>query len=155
MHSPEELTQRFRERGLKVTPQRQAVFRVLYQNHTHPSAETVYEQVAEQMPTISLRTVYQTLNDLTDMGEILHLELGTGSARFDSNVEDAHHHLVCEGCGLVRDVEADLDSLKFNEALPAGFRVSETEILVRGLCEHCMAQDQNRTSQDQHTMSDA
>ena len=155
MHSPEELTERFREVGLKVTPQRQAVFRVLYQNHTHPSAETVYEQVAEQMPTISLRTVYQTLNDLTDMGEILHLDLGTGSARFDSNVEHAHHHLVCEGCGLVRDVEADLDSLQFDEVLPAGFRVSETEILVRGQCENCLAQDHNRKSQYQHSKAGA
>ena len=61
------------------------------------------------MPTISLRTVYQTLNDLSEMGEILHLDLGTGSARFDANVEEPHHHLVCEGCGLVRDLAAASD----------------------------------------------
>ncbi|MEX0767441.1 MAG: Fur family transcriptional regulator [Microthrixaceae bacterium] len=137
MHSPEELTQRFRARGLKVTPQRQAVFRALFNNDMHPTADAVYAQVAEQMPTISLRTVYQTLNDLTEMGEILHLELGTGSARFDANVEQHHHHLVCEGCGLVRDVDADLSSLQFSSVLPTGFRVSETEILLRGRCESC------------------
>ena len=59
------------------------------------------------MPTISLRTVYQTLNDLAAMGELRQLDLGTGSARFDPNL-DAHHHLVCERCGKVVDVYADV-----------------------------------------------
>ena len=58
------------------------------------------------MPSISLRTVYQTLNDLAEMGEIQALDLGTGSTRFDPNI-DEHHHLVCERCGLVRDVALD------------------------------------------------
>ena len=98
MKSPEALTEAFRARGLKVTPQRQAIFRALHENREHPSAESVYEQVAVEMPTISLRTVYQTLGDLAEMGEILQLDLGTGAARFDSNI-DAHHHLVCGRCG--------------------------------------------------------
>ena len=138
MRTPEELTVRFRGRGLKVTPQRQAVFRALHDNHTHPTAESVYAEVSEQMPTISLRTVYQTLNDLAGMGEILHLELGTGSARFDANVEDPHHqHLVCDGCGMVRDVSADVGSVRVRDGLPPGFRVSGTDIVVRGLCRRC------------------
>jgi Fur family transcriptional regulator, stress-responsive regulator len=140
VRNPDELTQRFRERGLKVTPQRQAVFRALYDDHTHPTAESVYGQVSAHMPTISLRTVYQTLNDLADMGEILHLELGTGSARFDANVEDPHHHhLVCDGCGMVRDVSADVGSIRVHDGLPPGFRVSGTDIVVRGRCEACAA----------------
>src|SRR4051794_36876078 len=104
--SPEALTEVFRARGLKVTPQRQAIFRALHSSREHPSADTVYEQVAVEMPTISLRTVYQTLGDLADMGEILQLDLGTGAARFDPNI-DAHHHLVCGRCGMVRDVLVD------------------------------------------------
>jgi Fe2+ or Zn2+ uptake regulation protein len=137
VRTPDELTERFRERGLKVTPQRQAVFRALHGNHTHPTAESVYAEVSEHMPTISLRTVYQTLNDLAGMGEILHLELGTGSARFDANVEHPHHHLVCDGCGMVRDVSADLGSIRVRDGLPPGFRVSGTDVVVRGLCEQC------------------
>jgi Fur family transcriptional regulator, stress-responsive regulator len=140
VRNPDELTQRFRERGLKVTPQRQAVFRALYDNHTHPTAESVYAKVSEHRPPISLRPVYQTLNDLADMGEILHLELGTGSARFDANVEDPHHHhLVCDGCGMVRDVSADVGSIRVHDGLPPGFRVSGTDIVVRGRCEACAA----------------
>jgi len=64
------LTELFRARGLKVTPQRQAIFRVLHGETTHPTADAVYDAVSESMPTISLRTVYQTLNDLTAMGEV-------------------------------------------------------------------------------------
>ena len=111
MKSPDELTEAFRRQGLKVTPQRQCVFRALHDNPEHPSAESVYEAVRAEMPTISLRTVYQTLNDLAAMGELRQLTLGTGSARFDPNVE-AHHHLVCDGCGKVVDVYADTSGLE-------------------------------------------
>ena len=137
--SPDDLTRRFREQNLKVTPQRQAVFRVLYANPTHPSAEGVYAQVARDMPTISLRTVYQTLNDLADMGEIQRIEVGTGAARFDTNVERPHHHLVCDGCGMVRDVAADTGRLDLSGQIPAGFEISGTEVVFRGLCEDCSA----------------
>lgn len=137
VRTPEELSDRFRARGFKMTPQRLAVFRALHDDHTHPSAESVYAQVSAGLPTISLRTVYQTLNDLAEMGEILHLELGTGSARFDANVEQAHHHLVCEACGLVRDVAADPASIHLQDSLPPGFRVSGTDVVVRGLCAAC------------------
>ncbi|HEY5154597.1 MAG TPA: transcriptional repressor, partial [Acidimicrobiales bacterium] len=64
MKSPAELTHAFRAQGLKVTPQRQRIFTVLYDNPEHPTAEAVYASVSADMPTISLRTVYQTLNDL-------------------------------------------------------------------------------------------
>jgi Fe2+ or Zn2+ uptake regulation protein len=139
MRSPAELTQRFRDRNLKVTPQRQAVFRVLHENPTHPTADAVYEAVVSGMPTISLRTVYQTLNDLVDVDEIHRIELGTRSARFDPNVEASHHHLVCDGCGLVCDVFADTDGLIPPGGTPPGFEISGTDVVFRGVCEDCAA----------------
>ncbi|HUS62565.1 MAG TPA: transcriptional repressor, partial [Acidimicrobiales bacterium] len=93
MRTPSELTELFRAQGLKVTPQRQCVFRLLHGAEVHPSAETIYDRARVEMPTISLRTVYQTLNDLTEMGEIQALDLGTGAARFDPNTA-VHHHMV-------------------------------------------------------------
>jgi Fe2+ or Zn2+ uptake regulation protein len=137
MRTPAELTERFRERHLKVTPQRQAIFRMLHGDPTHPTAEAVHAAVAADMPTISLRTVYQTLNDLVDMGEIHRIELGTRSARFDPNVEASHHHLVCDRCGLVRDVFADTDDLVPDAGVPHGFEISGTDVVFRGLCERC------------------
>jgi Fur family transcriptional regulator, stress-responsive regulator len=136
VRSPDELTQRFRERGLKVTPQRQAVFRALHGDPTHPTAEAIHARVVADMPTVSLRTVYQTLNDLAGMGEILHLHLGGSSARFDPNIE-RHHHAVCDVCGSVRDLFAEVDEAPALGHLPGGFRPTAAEVVVRGTCGDC------------------
>jgi Fe2+ or Zn2+ uptake regulation protein len=88
------------------------------------------------MPSISLRTVYQTLNDLADMGEIQHLDLGTGSFRFDPNVAD-HDHLVCEACGLVRDVTVDTTLLTAPPEVLDGFAVRAVDVVFRGRCAAC------------------
>lgn len=136
MKSPAELTDLFRQRGLKVTPQRQCIFRVLHDAATHPTAEAVYAAARAEMPTLSLRTVYQTLNDLTDMGELTTLQLGTGSARFDPNLE-AHHHLVCTRCGTVADLDVDFPDVRLPARDRQGFDVRGTEITFRGLCPDC------------------
>jgi Fe2+ or Zn2+ uptake regulation protein len=134
--SPAELTELFRARGLKVTPQRQCIFRALDGNTQHPTAEGIYERVIAEMPTVSLRTVYQTLNDLSAMGEISQIDLGTGSARFDPNLE-AHQHLVCDGCGTVVDVPGDFAELRVPQGHSHGFVVSRTEVVFRGRCPDC------------------
>ncbi|MEY2570081.1 MAG: Fur family transcriptional regulator, peroxide stress response regulator [Acidimicrobiaceae bacterium] len=136
MHSPAELTTLFRQRGLKVTPQRQAIFRTLHGATVHPTAESVYAAVSTEMPTISLRTVYQTLNDLAAMGEVQQLDLGTGSARFDPNL-DVHHHLVCDVCGRVDDVYADASTVKVAPKQRHGFEITSTEVVFRGTCPEC------------------
>ena len=136
MRNPAELTELFRARGLKVTPQRQCIFRLLHGNGVHPTAEAVYAEARREMPTMSLKTVYQTLNDLAEMGEIQLLDLGTGSARFDPNV-DAHHHLVCVRCGKVRDLYADYSRIRVPAAQQQGFEVGSAEVVFRGLCDDC------------------
>jgi len=152
--SPDELTVVFRRQGLKVTPQRQCIFRALHHNPEHPSAESVYELVRAEMPTISLRTVYQTLNDLAAMGEVRQLTLGTGSARFDPNL-DSHHHLVCERCGEVVDVYADVSGVEVAPEQRHGFTVTTTQVVFRGLCPTCSVepahhQPSHHPSQHQH-----
>ena len=143
MRSPGELTVLFRERGLKVTPQRQCIFRVLDGNDVHPTAESVYAAASAEMPTISLKTVYSTLNDLAAMGEIQQLDLGTGSSRFDPNT-DGHHHLVCTRCGKVRDVYATARVRVPDDQLD-GFTVDSTEVVLRGLCDLCSAASPDQT----------
>ena len=134
--SPDELTEAFRRQGLKVTPQRQAIFRALHENPEHPTAESVYDTVRADMPTISLRTVYQTLNDLAAMGELQQLSFGPGSARFDPNGDD-HHHLVCESCGKVVDVYADTSAVQLAPAARHGFTLTTTQVVFRGRCADC------------------
>src|SRR5262245_50091480 len=146
MRTPAELTELFRAQGLKVTPQRQAIFRILHGHDAHPTAESVYATVRTEMPTISLRTVYQTLNDLAAMGELHQLDLGTGSARFDPNL-DAHHHLVCDRCGRVVDVEIDASAVPLPPASRQGFTVDSTQIVFRGMCAGCRNASRTTTSQ--------
>lgn len=135
VRAPAELTAAFRADGLKVTPQRQLLFRLLHGNETHPSAEALYVTASAEMPGISLRTVYQTLTDLVAMGELRQLNLDSGSARFDPNL-DEHHHVVCRQCGDVRDVYVTgLDELQVGEL--EGFRVDTTQIVLRGRCSSC------------------
>lgn len=137
MKSPEELTALFRLHRRKVTPQRQCIFGVLQGDVTHPTAESVYEAARAKMETISLKTVYQTLNELASMGEVAALDLGTGTTRFDPNVESVHHHLVCRSCGKVRDLRADFSSVSVPQGLEEGFEVGEAEVVFRGLCGEC------------------
>jgi Fe2+ or Zn2+ uptake regulation protein len=136
--SPDELAARFRADGRKVTPQRQRIFEALHGNEAHPTAEAIWEQVRVDMPSVSLKTVYQALNELAELGELQALELGTGAARFDPNV-DAHHHLVCEGCGQVHDLYADFTDVRVPTGATHGFEISGTEIVFRGRCPRCAA----------------
>ncbi|MGA8372253.1 MAG: Fur family transcriptional regulator [Acidimicrobiales bacterium] len=139
MKTPEELTQLFRANGRKVTAQRQCIFRVLQGDVTHPSAEAVFESARRDVETISLKTVYQTLNDLAELGEITSIDVGTGMTRFDPNVDDAHHHLVCGRCGKVRDVYADFPDIRLPDGSDLGFEVGSAEVVFRGLCAECQA----------------
>jgi len=140
------MTQLFRNLGLKVTPQRELIFEILWgadddpaASHPaagHPTADAVFAEARQRMPMISLRTVYQTLNDLAYMGELHHLDLGTGSSRYDPNTE-VHHHLVCTSCGKVRDVFADYSAIRVPGGAASGFQVGAAEVVFRGLCDDC------------------
>jgi len=134
--SSEELMALFRAREMRVTPQRQAIFSILGACERHLTAEEVFETARRQMPTISLRTVYQTLNDLASMGELNQLHLGPGSSRFDPNTEP-HHHLVCQSCGEVVDLHTDLTDIRVPDDVVDGFRITSTEVVFRGRCASC------------------
>ena len=137
MRTPAELTDLFRLNGRRVTPQRQAVFRALTDNERHPTVESLYDAVRVEVPSISLRTVYQTVHDLADLGEVAVLDLGTGSQRVDPNVEHDHHHLVCTACGRVGDLPLEFTNLRVPNKLRKGFTVTSVEVVFRGVCADC------------------
>ena len=153
MRTPDELTELFRLSGRKVTAQRQCIFRVLDGNVDHPSAEAVFESARAEMTTISLKTVYQTLHELAELGEVATLDLGTGTVRFDPNVDTAHHHLVCRGCGKVRDLNVAFDELAVPPGKSQGYEVRRAEVVFRGLCEECRpgAESNIRRSKERKT----
>ena len=137
MKTADELTDLFRERGLRMTPQRQVIFRLLHGDDAHPTVESLYERALAEMPTISRKTVYQTVHDLETMGEVELLDVGTGSIRVDPNVDRVHHHLVCRQCGTVRDVLLDIADLRVPARYRREFTVEAVEVVFRGVCDDC------------------
>ncbi len=137
MKDTETLTTIFREQGLRVTPQRQAIFRLLEGDVSHPTVESLFDRARTDMPTISLKTVYQTVHDLEALGEVRVLDLGTGSVRVDPNVEDDHHHLLCTACGRVRDLPVEFDGLNVPIRYRRDFTVDDVQVIFRGHCDHC------------------
>lgn len=135
MRTPAELVDDFRAQGLKITPQRQLLFRLLHDNTEHPTAEALHASASDEMPGISLRTVYQTLTDLAAMGELRHVTLDAGPGRFDPNTTD-HHHAVCDRCGSIADVYvADTGRLVVDGL--DGFRADSASIVFHGTCPSC------------------
>jgi len=141
----DQLIEHFRAQGLKVTPQRQCIFEALAATAgVHPTVEVIWAEVARRIPAVSLKTVYQTLNDLATMGVVMHLDIGTGSARFDTNTE-RHQHVICNRCGRVWDVYVDLTEEWIEAKLPSQlpqeldgrFFVSSSDLVVRGVCGTC------------------
>jgi Fe2+ or Zn2+ uptake regulation protein len=130
------LDEHLRGAGMRVTPQRQAIVRHLFGNTAHPTVEAIHEVVCAEMPTVSLKTVYQTVHDLESLGEVRLLDLGTGSVRVDPNVERDHPHLVCTRCGAVRDVMPEVVA----EVRPRDrrdFVIESVEVIFRGHCDTC------------------
>lgn len=101
----EELVTTLRAQGHRLTPQRLAVLRVLVGSADHPSVEQIYEQVRRQHPMISRATIYKTVETLKEMAQVLELEFSGASNRYDGRRIDPHPHLVCRGCGSIRDLE--------------------------------------------------
>jgi len=129
-----------RAKGLKLTPQRLAIVRELAADPTHPTAQELFERLRPALPTMSFATVYNTLDALAQAGLCASLSLAPGPSRFDPNMRP-HHHAVCDGCGLVRDVPvpATEPPEPSVEASTPGFQVRAVELIYRGLCSECAA----------------
>lgn len=136
MRDLDALTEALHERGMRVTPQRQVVYEVLAESPSHPTVEAVHATVAQMLPTVSLRTVYQALHELEKLGEIRLEPLGGGSLRVDVRT-DHHAHTVCVHCGQVQDVDVDAAALVPSRSQRRGFAVDRTDVVFSGRCGPC------------------
>ena len=133
-----ELVQRLRDRGWRLTSQRRVVAEVLAGEHIHLTADAVFIRAQHLLPEISLATVYNTLNELVDMGEVLEISTGDGPKRYDPNTTAPHHHLYCVGCGALRDVTPEgTDRLTLPGSQQHGFELLDVDIVFRGRCPDC------------------
>jgi len=132
----EELLQGFKQRGYKMTPQRRAILEVLTGYTTHPTAEQIYELVKRRMPDISLATVYNTLRELIEMGELYELDLGRGERHYEISLED-HAHLVCLKCGRIEDLPGDFERLRTLFRRGSDFYPVRYSVTIYGYCANC------------------
>ena len=127
--------QRCRARGLRVTAQRLAVYTVLAEDPSHPTAESVYEAVHPRMSSLSRATVYRILESLEREKLIRRVSTTAGGTRFDANLTP-HQHLVCRVCGRITDVSAPSLAGTAVAAVP-GFVVEHLDIRIVGRCRGC------------------
>ncbi|MFE5941768.1 Fur family transcriptional regulator [Streptomyces sp. NPDC056480] len=136
-----DLLERLRGRGWRMTSQRRVVAEVLDGEHVHLTADEVHARAAERLPEISRATVYNILGELGRLGEVVEVSVHGRAKRYDPNAHRPHQHLVCSGCGTVRDVHPTGDPVAALAALPAedrfGFTVAEAEVTYWGLCPEC------------------
>jgi len=133
----EEFEHTCRDRGIRVTPQRLAVYRTLAEDLSHPSADQVYARLHPAMPSLSLATVYRILESLEGEGLIRRVSTLDGVGRFDANL-DFHQHLVCRVCGRMTDFEeASLARIRVPRSAAPGFTAEGLDIRIIGLCDAC------------------
>lgn len=132
-----ETAQVLKEKGLKVTPQRIAIYTMLHNTKLHPSAETIYKTLEPTNPTMSLATVYKTLDSFKANGLVQELNVGEGCARYDGKVT-SHPHIVCTRCCEVFDLEVEgFTSLKDKVTALTDFKIEAEQLIFYGVCPHC------------------
>ena len=133
------LIDQLRKCRLRATGQRLAVMQTLLETRNHPSAEDIFQKLKRSHPTLSLSTVYKTLQMMADMGALLTIETGSGSQRFDGHTHP-HHHAVCTKCNKVLDVDFDRYPIDLNKKeVLADFDVQGIKITFSGTCQVCKA----------------
>lgn len=133
----EQFIEKCKEHDLNITPQRILIYKELLRHNDHPDAETIYRNVKEQFPTISLATIYKTLDTFVKLGILSPFRSASGNTRYDTNV-DHHHHLVCIRCDKVIDISHDaLSSLPVRSLPLGGFEVINHQVEIKGVCKAC------------------
>ena len=133
----EYITTLLRDKGYKVTPQRLAIYNVLSHTKAHPSAEMIFNQLQPVYPTMSLATVYKTIEILKEIGMVQVLNVGEDSFRYDATTQN-HPHIRCMSCGRVDDVEG-IDATDFIETVvgATSYKVTGQQFYFYGVCQDC------------------
>ncbi len=137
---PEEIRQRLlnclKEKGLKLTPQRREIIEILSSEKSHPSARTIFQKAREKAPTISMSTVYYTLDIFKKYKAIKELEFYDMENRYEGDISN-HLNLICIGCGKIQDFK---EGLPFSQKVieeKTGFKPYEMRFEYYGYCKEC------------------
>lgn len=130
------IVQALKDKGLRVTPQRFAVYANLLDRADHPTAEQVLYDLNQNAPTSSQATVYTSLQALCEVGLVREVLLEEGIRRYDANVMP-HHHFRCGRCGTIEDIPwEDVPEVSLSQ-VRSGLKIESYEITFHGICESC------------------
>ncbi len=133
----ENITSIFKEKKLKLTPQRLAVYKYLMSTNDHPSAEIIYKALQPEYPTMSLATVYKALKTLVEVNLVQEINVGEGNFRYDANSEE-HAHIQCINCSKVTDLEnVSFSDLNKTAEENSEYKILSNKIFFYGLCKDC------------------
>jgi Fur family peroxide stress response transcriptional regulator len=135
------IIQTLRSKGYRATPQRIAICKFALFSREHPSVQRIYSEVRKTHPTVSLATVYKTLQILRESGSIQELDFPYDQTRYDPYLEP-HINLVCSKCGNIQDLD-DLSVKELVEKITskAKFAPTSQRLDVYGICGHCLVQN--------------
>jgi Fur family peroxide stress response transcriptional regulator len=126
-----------KKHGLALTIQRRAILESLASRLDHPTADQVYEDVADKIKGVSRTTVYRVLETFVSIGLAKKISNPESKARFDADTS-RHHHLTCTKCGLVLDLfDSTLNNLQVPTVIGKEFEVMDYSITFTGLCSAC------------------
>ena len=126
-----------RSKGYKATPQRIAICRIVLNSRAHPSAQKVYDEVKKTHPTVSLATVYKTLEVLRDIDLVQEINFPKGQARFDPYM-NPHINLICLKCGTITDIDdITVKEIVRRVAAATKFKPTGQRMDVYGICQKC------------------
>ncbi len=121
---------------MRYSPQRESILKIVRETNTHPTAEWIFSQTRQEIPTVSLGTVYRNLNQLADHGLIKRI-FDNGHVRYDGTTA-RHDHFRCEICGRIYDVNVPLEGI-VDQLFPAqGFQVTDYSLEITGTCPDCL-----------------
>jgi Fe2+ or Zn2+ uptake regulation protein len=137
MQSVDVLIKLFRQKDLKITPQRRVIFELLAEDESHPTADDIYQRVLSVMPEVSRTTVYNTLRELVALGKLTAVEdLSERGTRYDTN-SSHHHHLFCMRCHALIDISRDFAGVELSPEETAGYRIVKSQVTFHGICPDC------------------
>jgi len=126
-----------KEKNLKLTPQRIAIFKTVITNDNHPTADDVFQIIKKEYPTISFDTVNRTLLKLKELKFLDIVDLPGAPRHFETN-NDNHHHFLCENCGEIFDLYSEkFDEIKIPENIQNQFQIKSKKVLLKGFCNKC------------------
>lgn len=129
--------------AIKHSRQREAIKEFLRNSHEHPSADTVYMNIRQEFPNISLGTVYRNLALLSELGEINKISTGSGPDRFDGDTHP-HYHFICNICGSVTDMNVSAPQIIADTALEHFDGTIDGHVTYFfGTCGCCLKKEKN------------